>query len=151
VNIFTANDTVISPIVENLATIIENQISPAPSTVYRQPPDRAPEDNTTTIILAQYKILDSTNWKLEARLIFNIQHWFRPLPHFSDALLKCYSYLMPYLLAFQDQTNQENANWRIVEAVQGGIKTEGVAAEARVGLTTNVSVLTEFNIPLINP
>lgn len=141
-------DHVIGPIVKKLAEIIEQQINPPPQKVYQLPPDRAPEDNTVTIILNQYKVLDDTNGKLELRLAFSVTHWWTIIPHFSDALEKAYAYLLPYILAFSDWNNQETDLYRIVQVNQGGIKTQGAAGEQRCGLVTNVEVITEVNIPV---
>src|SRR5258705_396544 len=99
VSIQPAQDTFIGPIVERLAQIIEKQIDPPPAKVYRLAPDHAPQDNTTTIILNQYKVTDDTNCKLEMRFVFTVTHWWILTPHLADAINKAYHYLMAYVLA----------------------------------------------------
>src|SRR5579859_5736573 len=133
----------VSPIVAELANIVRTQIDPPPIHIYELPPDGAADDNTVTIILNQYKVDDDTNGKLQMRYTFGIVHWFKIMPHLSDAILKAYAYLIPYVLAFSSWYNQENTLWRIVEVAQGGIKTTGTAGEQRIGLTTNVEVVLE--------
>ena len=144
--IVNKKEDIISPIVDALANIIETQIDPPPTHIYLLPPDGAPDEDTATIIMTQYKVVDDTNGKLEIRMVFGIIHWFKILPHMSDAIFKAYQYLMPYIRAFSAWDNQESALWRIVQVSQGGIKTQGSAGEQRIGLTTNVEVVLEYNI-----
>jgi hypothetical protein len=145
---FAANDSLLSPIIEQLAEIIEQQITPAPQKVYRKEPDGSTIHNSVTLPLNQFKVRDDTNGKLELHMIFSISHWFRR-GTYGTGIESCYLYLMPYLQAFSAWPNQELQNQaRIVAVSSGGVTQKVYAGEPHVALIVNVEVVTEFNIPI---
>lgn len=143
--IYQKQDILIGPIIEQLAHIVETQISPPPTKVWRTDPDASPIHNTTTISLSQYKVADDTFGKLEIHFLFSVIHWFRR-GKFGDGVTQAYSYLMPYVQAFSDWNNQNYGMWRIAQVQQGGVKDLFRSGEQHVGLVTVVEVITEFNI-----
>ncbi|GHO44517.1 hypothetical protein [Ktedonospora formicarum] len=143
---YSPQDTLIGPIVDELADIIENQIEGV-SRVYRLVPDNNPENNSAVIPLTKYDVISDTNGKLYLKMLFGIRHLVRR-SRFEDNIQDCYMYLAPYLLAFSAWDNQTlNGKSMSVEVTQGGVTQYVESGQVYTALVVNVAVLTEFNIP----
>ena len=143
---YTPSDNFIGPIVNEIATIIENNITGI-DRIYQTIPDGPPEDNSVLIPLTQFEVLDETSGKAGARLTFGIRHMIRR-KDMGEALTACYSYIMPYFLTFSAWSNQSlNGKARLLTIEKGGVTQFIEAGQVFLALIINLQVFTEFNIP----
>lgn len=144
---FAPNDSVIGPIVHELATIIQTQI-PSIGHVYEKLPDRPPTDNEVLLPMTKARIVDDTNGKLKVRFTIACQHLFRRT-EMDVSITRAYTYVMPWLLMLSAWTNQTLGGLSIaVYMSEVGVSQVVNSGQAYVALVVNFDVLTEFNIPL---
>lgn len=145
--LYTPSDILVGPIVQQIATIIENQIAGV-DRVYVNIPDGPPEDNSVIIPLTNFEILDETNGRLSVRLTFGMRHLIRR-KSMDEAITNCYSYIMPYFQCFSAWVNQDLGGLaRLMTIKNGGVTQFIEAGQVFLALIINLQVLTEFNIPV---
>lgn len=144
---FTPSDTVIGPIIHQLAVSIQTQI-PSIAQVYEQLPDRNPMHNSVILPLGRSKILSDTNGKLKVNFTITMRHLFRR-KEMDANISEAYTYVMPwlqFLAAWENQTlgglaiEVNPSDLQVVQVAESG--------QAYVALAVNFDVVTEFNIPL---
>lgn len=144
---FSPNDSLVGPIVHQLATDIQTQI-PSISYVYEKLPERTPGDNSVVIPLAKLKVVSDTNGKLKVRLYFAIQHLFLR-SNIADNLARAYTYIQPWLYVLSAWGNQNLGGLAMeVDVSEVQVKQMSMAGQPLLALLMSVEVLTEFNIPL---
>jgi hypothetical protein len=144
---FTPADDYVTPIVHEIALLIQAQI-PSVTTVYETLPDQPAQDNSVVLPLVGAKVLGDTNGKLKIALNFGMRHVFRRT-NISEAISRAYSYVMPwmnFLSAWNNQTLNGLAIEVSAKALQITQHTE--AGIPMIALVITFEVLTEFNIPL---
>lgn len=145
--LFTPSDSLIGPIVSQIAQIIETQIAGV-DRVYPNIPDGPPEDNSVIIPLSNFEILDETNGRLSVRLTFGVRHLIRR-KEMGESVTACYSYLMPYFQCFSAWKNQDlGGTARLMTVKNGGITQFIESGQVYLALIINLQVLTEFTIPV---
>lgn len=144
---FSPSDTVIGPIVHQLALYIQQQI-PSIAQVYEELPDRNPMHNSVILPLGKTKVLSDTNGKLKVSFQINMRHLFRR-KEMDANIAEAYTYVMPWLLMLSAWENQtlgglamevNPSDLQVMQASESG--------QAYVALAVNFDVVTEFNIPL---
>jgi hypothetical protein len=145
---YAPEDTLVGPIIHEIAEIVRNQIQGV-SVVYETVPDKQPEDNSVLIPLTKYDCETDTNGKLRIHFIFGLRHLFRR-NQMEDSIPEAYRYLVPYLLAFSAWDNQTlNGLAESVDVAQGGVTQYVESGQVFAALVVNIKVLTEFNIPTL--
>jgi hypothetical protein len=144
---FTPSDSLVGPIVHQIALFIAAQI-PSVGHVYEDLPDRAPTDNSVIIPLLRGRVLSDTNGKLKVQLQFSLRHLFRR-KNMPDNIATAYTYVVPWLMLLSAWPNQ-NLNGRAIEvdASDLTITQMSESGQPMVALVVNFYVVTEFNIPL---
>lgn len=141
---FTPSDTLVGPIVHQLATYINTEITGI-NKVYEQDPDGSPLDNTVTIPLVKFEVKECTFGKMEVTLKFSVIHWFRR-GVLGTGITKCYSFLMPYLQVLTAWSQNDINNLaRQITVTDGGVTQISYSSEPHVGLVINIDVCTEYN------
>ena len=144
--VYQPNDTIISPIIAAIATIVKTQVAGV-TVVYEQPPDGPPEDGSVALPLAGYKIIGDTNGKLSIKLTIAIKH-FVVRGSYPENILAAYSYVVPYFQAFAQWSNQGLGGLCQNISLSNGGPTQYVyAGQVFVALVVNLDVFLEFNIP----
>lgn len=144
---YAPNDTLIGPIVHQIALNIQRQI-PSIGKVWEAVPDRAPSDNQVLLPVLKVKQLGDTNGKLKVLITVGARHVFRR-QELDAGIARAYTYVMPWL--------QMLAAWN--NATLGGLAIDVTTTDlviARIiesgqvypAVATNFNVLTEFNIDL---
>jgi hypothetical protein len=143
---FTPSDNLAGPIVHQLA-LIAAQIQGVGRT-YETPPEGEPEDNSVLFPIKDFKVIDDTNAKLKVELAFTIYHLFRR-DRMDDAYPRLTLYLTSWLNALADWSNLTLGGLAIDTNIKGGkIGTVTWASQMYLSLMIDITVLTEFNIPL---
>ncbi len=144
--VYQPNDSIISPVVAAIATIIQTQVAGV-SYVYQQPPDGPPENGTVVIPLSAYKILDDTNGRLKIKLTFGVKH-FVVRGSYPENVLGAYAYFVPYAQAFAQWSNQSLGGLcQSLTLTNGGVTQYVQAGQVFVCLVVNLDVFLEFTIP----
>ena len=144
---YTPSDTLIGPIVHQLAQIIRTEI-PSIAYVYEKMPDRAPTDNQVLLPVVKLKIVDDTNGKLKVRISIGARHLFRRT-EIDMGLTKAYTYVVPWLRMLAAWTNQTLSGLAIAVYMSDlGITQIVESGQVFIALAVNFDVLTEFNIDL---
>lgn len=143
---FTPSDTLIGPIVTQLAGIA-GQIQGVGRT-YTVPPEGEPEDNSVLFPLKRWRVIDDTNAKLKVELTFSILHLFRR-DRMDDVMPRVQLVMTSWWNALADWSNLTLGGLAIDTTIKdGAIGTVEWAGQMYLSLTNTVVVLTEFNIPL---
>ena len=143
---FTPSDTLIGPIVTQLAGIA-GQIQGVGRT-YTVPPEGEPEDNSVLFPLKRWRVIDDTNAKLKVELTFSILHLFRR-DRMDDVMPRVQLVMTSWWNALADWQNLTLGGLAIDTTIKdGAIGTVEWAGQMYLSLTNTVIVLTEFNIPL---
>jgi hypothetical protein len=144
---FTPSDSLVGPIVHQIALFIAAQI-PSVGHVYEDLPDRAPDNNSVIIPLLHGRVLANTNGKLKVQLQFSLRHLFRR-KNMPDNVAQAYTYVMPWLMLLSAWSNQ-NLNGLAIEVDASDITITQMSESGQpmVALVVNFYVVTEFNIPL---
>jgi hypothetical protein len=143
---FVPTDTLVGPIIHQLA-LVSQQIQGMGRT-YEVPPEGLPEDNSVLFPLKKFRVLDDTNAKLKVELDFSIYHLFR-----RDRMEDTYPRIQPFLTAWwfalADWQNLTLGGLAILTTIKdGSIGNVMWGDQPYLAVITNITVLTEFNIPL---
>jgi hypothetical protein len=143
---FTQNDTLVGPIVHQLA-LIAGQIQGVGRT-YEVPPEGEPEDNAVLFPLKRWKVLASTNAKLKVELTFTILHLFRR-DRMEDVIPRMHLAMTAWWNALADWSNLTLGGLAIDTTLKdGSIGTIVWGDQTYLAVINTITVLTEFNIPL---
>lgn len=143
---FTPSDNLVGPIIHQIA-LVAQQVQGV-GRVYETPPEGEPEDNSVLIPLVDWKVIDSTNAKLKVELAFNIYHLFRR-DRMEDAYPRAQLVMTAWWNAIADWVNLTLDGLAIDTNIKGGkIGTVTWGSLPYLALIHNITVLTEFNIPL---
>lgn len=150
-------DNTIANIKADLATIAKNDIGGLDtSIIYANAPDGAPESGGVTFELAGFELVEDTNAKLIMKFSFMVVYHVRRTPGTFEDRIACESYTMPFFLAYNSWANQELSTTQgylsgayDVTCEKGQIIQRGYANSFFMVLATKVSVLYEFNTPLV--
>ena len=143
---FTPSDTLIGPIIHQLA-LVAGQIQGVGRT-YETPPEGEPEDNSVLFPLKRFRIIDDTNAKLKVELTFSILHLFRR-DRMDDVMPRVQLVMTSWWNALADWQNLTLGGLAIDTTIKdGAIGTVEWAGQMYLSLTNTITVLTEFNIPL---
>jgi len=144
---FSPNDSLIGPIVHQLALFIQAQI-PSIAYLYEKLPAKPPQDNSFIIPLLKSKITNETSGKIYLMLTFAVQHIFRR-KELDANIASAYSYIVPWLSLLAAWPNQNLGGLtRSVSAKDLLLSQAAASGQAVVALTFHVEIETEFNIPL---
>lgn len=144
---FSPSDTLVGPIVHQIALTIQAQI-PSIGYVYEKMPDRSPMDNSVIIPLTKAKVVDDTNGKLKLRLMFGLRHLFRR-KQMSDNVTTAYTYIIPWSQMLAAWPNQTLGGLAIsVSPSEIGVTQISESGQPMAALVVNFDVLTEINVPL---
>jgi hypothetical protein len=144
---YTPQDTLVGPIIHQLALTIQQQI-PSIGQVWEKMPDRAPSNNQVLLPLIKIHVLSDTNGKLKVRLVVAARHVFRRT-ELDAGLAQVYTYIMPWLRMLAAWPNQtlgglaiqvDPTDFAMTRVIEGG--------QSMIVLAANFNVLTEFNIDL---
>lgn len=144
---YAPSDTLIGPIIHQLAVNIQNQI-PSIEYVWEKVPDRAPSDNQVLLPLLKIKVVDDTNGKLKIMLTIGARHVFRRR-ELDAGITQAYTYIMPWLRMLSAWTNDTLGGLSIkVTTTDLAITRIIESGQVFIAVATNFEVLTEFNIDL---
>lgn len=144
---YAPSDSLIGPIIQQLATTIQTQI-PSIEHVYTQVPDRAPSDNQVLLPIIKIKILGDTNGKLKLLLTVGARHVFRRR-ELDAGLTQAYTYIMPWLRLLSAWPNQTQGGLAIDTTPTDLAITRIIeSGQVFIALAINFNILTEFNIDL---
>lgn len=139
--------TTISDLKDAIGSIATSQITGIVR-VYTNEPDGPPENGSLIVGSPRWEVLDDTNGKLKVRLTFPLRMCFRRKGNGED-IVAAESYTLPFILAYSSWVNQFlDSDAMLVEVKDGGTVQFNYADQMMRALLVNVSVLTEFNIPL---
>jgi len=144
---YTPGDTLIGPIIHQLATNIKTQI-PSIEYVWEEVPDRAPSDNQVLLPVLKIKVLGDTNGKLKLLITVGARHVFRRR-ELDAGISQAYTYIMPWLRMLSAWQNQTLGGLAIdVTPTDLAITRIIESGQVFIAVATNFEVLTEFNIDL---
>lgn len=144
--VFNPDNTILN-IKNALANIAATQISGVTRT-YAEEPDGPPEDGSVVVGSPQFRIEDNTSGKIKVRFKFPVSFLTTRRGQGEDLVL-VESYFGPFLLAFNSWANQNlDTDAYQTETDSGGVAQVIYAQQTMRALVVNVSVVTEFNIPL---
>lgn len=140
----TPSDTLVGPIVEQLALVAQQINGIGPEQCYIKPPDGPPEDNSVLFPCKAWAFSDMSNGRLRVRLTFDILHVFsrRML---DEALPDIQAYIPAWWAVLGDWNNQTlGGTVRSLDLKSGEITTLRYGGETLLALRHEVTVLTEF-------
>lgn len=143
---FEPADTLVGPIIHELAAIIADQIGGV-GTIYELPPDGPPEDNSIQFPF-QMDVSDETVGKLRIDLSFDIHHNFRRT-RFSEDYARAQTYVIPWVLALATWENQ-TLNGLAFSLKPGKVRVIQMVTSQTpyVSVVSRLVVSTEINIPV---
>lgn len=145
---YTPGDTLIGPIISQIAQTIRTQI-PSIEYVWEKTPDRAPSDNQVLLPLLKIKQIDDTNGKLKIILTIGARHLFRR-QELDAGITRAYTYIMPWLRLLAAWPNATAGGLAIkITTTDLAITRIIESGQVYIAVATNFEVLTEFNIDLV--
>ena len=144
--IYAPADTLISPIITELATILDQQIGGV-NRIYNLPPAGPPDDMSVIILLNHGKNSTATIGRLRQTLTFVVMQFMR-FNDLSAAYTTAYSYIPSYLQAFEAWGAQRLNN----KSIEVNVRDYGVAQRPYAGqpyliLGFTIDVVAEIPTP----
>jgi hypothetical protein len=144
---YTPQDTLIGPIIHQIAVTIQTEI-PSIEYVWEKTPDRAPSNNQVLLPLLKGKVLSDTNGKMKLLLTIGARHLFRRT-ELDAGITAVYTYIMPWLMMLDAWPNQTLAGLAMSTTPKDFAVTRMIeSGQVFIALAVDFDVLTEFNIPL---
>lgn len=143
---FEPTDTLVGPIIHELALVIQDQIGGI-GRIYELPPDGPPEHNSIQFPF-QMSVDDETVGKLRVTLSFDIHHHFRRV-RFSDDYALAQTYIIPWVLCLATWENQ-TLNGLAYALHPGKVRVIQMVTSQTpyVSVVSHLDVETELNIPV---
>lgn len=144
---YTPDDSLIGPIIHQIALNIQTQI-PSIEYVWEEVPDRAPSNNQVLLPVLKVKILGDTNGKLKLLISVGARHVFRRR-ELDAGISQAYTYIMPWLRMLSAWENDTLGGLSMKVTPTDLVVTRLIeGGQAFIALAVNFDVLTEFNIDL---
>ena len=144
---FEPDDTLVGPIIHELAAVISDQIGGI-GRIYELPPDGPPEDNSIQFPF-QMVVEDETVGKLKVMLTFDIHHNFRRT-RFSEDYARAQTYVIPWVLCLATWENQTlNGLAYCLHPGKVSVIQMVTSQTPYVSVVSRLVVETELNIPVL--
>lgn len=139
---FPNTDTLLGPVLSGLVAVAA-QVTGI-GTVYTDPPEGPPEDNSVLFPVKEWNLVDWTDGTVQVAFTIDVTHVFRR-ERFQDDMAQAQTFIAPWLFALTDLSNTDlNGAATLTDVGKGRFIQYSHAGQVYLALVHTVTVTTEF-------